>query len=403
MSTFIYEAYNRDGRLVKGEWSGEKREEAVEYISKQGLTPVTVEKISAKNENGGMALFERIGSVDIMFLVRSLATTIKAGLSIVEAIDILLMDTEKKLMKKILQDVKASIKNGQSLSSSFEIYSKIFPAVFIGMLKAGEASGQLDKTLGELAKYLAREYSLRSRIKAALAYPVILIVASILVVMMLLIFVLPRMIKSFTSGHVELPLITKFFIWLSNVLTWSFVADSIAFLFLMYFIFFFKRTEIGKKFFAWLMSNTPVVKDLVKKVSLVRFSRTFGNLMSSGLSAVESLELSGDSIGNDIYSKAIKETIVEIKNGATISDALAKYPKLFPRILVSLIIVGERTGTLHEVLNTFAEFYDEEVDNSLKALTSMLEPILLLIMGLAVGAIALAIVLPIYKLVGSYT
>ena len=405
MSTFIYEAYDRDGHLVKGEWSGEKREDAVEYISKQNLTPVTVKKIGSKREGGvgGITLFERINSVDILFLVRNLATTIKAGLSIVEALDIIAADAEKKLMKNILREVKADIKNGLPLSTAFERHAKFFPPVFIGMIKAGESSGQLDKTLDDLTKYLAREYSLRSRIKVALAYPIILLVGSFAVIILLLVFVLPRMAQSFASSHVELPWVTQFFIDLSNALTWSYVADAIFVAFLVWFIFFFNRTTVGKKFFSWVMANTPVIKDVIKKVSIVRFSRTFGNLMGGGLSAVDSLELSGISIGNNLYSEAIQKTIVDIKNGMTISDALAKYPNLFPRILISLIVVGERTGTLHDVLGTFAEFYDEEVDNSLKSLTSMLEPMLLLVMGLIVGAIAISIILPIYKLVGSFT
>jgi len=406
MSTFIYEAYDRDGHLVKGEWSGEKREDAVEYISKQSLTPVTVKKIKPKSESvglGGITLFERISSVDILFLVRNLATTIKAGLSIIEALDIIAADAEKKIMKSILQEVKADIKNGQPLSSAFEAHAKTFPPVFIGMIKAGESSGQLDKTLNDLAKYLTREYSLRSRIRVALAYPIILVVGSIAVIALLLVFVLPRMASSFASSRVELPLVTRFFIGISNVITWSYTVDIIVLAFLTWFVFFFNRTIMGKRFFSWVMAKTPVIKDVIKRVSIVRFARTFGNLMGGGLSAVESLELAGVSIGNNLYSEAIQKTIVDIKNGMTISDALSKYPDLFPRILISLIVVGERTGTLHEVLGTFADFYDEEVDNSLKSLTSMLEPMLLLVMGLIVGAIAISIILPIYKLVGSFT
>ena len=159
---------------------------------------------------------------------------------------------------------------------------------------------------------------------------------------------------------------------------------------------------MGKKFFSWIISHTPVANNLVKKIALVRFTRTFGNLLGGGFSVIDSLELSVNSINNHNYVAAIKSSIPLIKNGIAISEALGKYPKLFPRLLISLIIVGERTGTLHDIFNTFANFYDKEVDNKLKDLTSILEPILLLIMGLMVGSIAFSIILPIYQLVGNF-
>jgi type II secretory pathway component PulF len=186
------------------------------------------------------------------------------------------------------------------------------------------------------------------------------------------------------------------------MLTWSFTLDFALLAGLVWFFVYFRTTNIGKRFFFWVIARTPVANELVKKVALVRFARTFGNLIGSGISAIEALELSSKSIGNLTYELAIKSAISVVENGSPISEALGKYPDLFPRLLISLIIVGERTGTLHEILGTFADFYEEEVDNTLKDLTSILEPALLLIMGLLVGAIAVSIILPIYQLVGHF-
>ncbi len=405
MSTFIYEAYSKDGAVVRGEYDGVDREEIVGYLTRRDLTPISVEELRTRGQGRGIlafSFFESLSSVDIMFLVRNLSTTVKAGLSIVEALDILIADTEKNILKKVLQEAQAMIKNGLPLSRGFEAYANSFPPIFLGMLKAGEMSGQLDKTLVELGKYLSKEYALKSKVKSALMYPAILLTAASGVVVLLLIFVLPRLTKAFAASGVELPFITKFFLGISSVLTFSFTLDIVLLVGLVFFFIYFRKTRIGKKFLFWTLARIPVAGDLIKKVALVRFARTFGNLINGGLSAVESLELSSQSIGNIVYTHAIDGTIIDVKNGMPISESLRKYPELFPRLLVSLITVGERTGSLSEILLTFADFYEEEVDNKLKDMTVVLEPILLLIMGAVVGAIVLSIILPIYQLVGNF-
>lgn len=405
MSIYLYETYNREGAIVRGEYEAGTREEVVEYLLRRELTPISVTPLHGENRGLSLSLFlfEKITSVDILFLIRNLSATVKAGLSIVEALEIIIADTEKKIVKNMLQEVQAIVKNGQPLSSGFENYANSFPPVFLGMLRAGEVSGQLDRTLSELGQYLSKEYALRARVKSALTYPVILLVASLGVVTLLLIFVLPKLTKAFASSGVELPWFTKFFLSLSSMLTYSFFLDVIVLALALWFFTYFRTTQTGKRFFSLVISHTPVANELVKKVALVRFTRTFGNLMSSGLSAIESLESSARSLGNQKYQSAVLSVTEDVKNGISISDSLSKFPDLFPRLLVSLTIVGERTGSLSQILITFSDFYEEDVDNKLKDLTSVLEPALLLIMGLLVGSIAFSIILPIYQLVGHFT
>ncbi len=405
MATYIYDAYDKDNKIVHGEYDAVSPKEVMEYLTSRFLTPVSIEPVTAIAKKEGVLstqLFESLSSVDIVFFVRNLATTTKAGLSIVESLDILIKDSKKKLVKKILEGVQSMVKNGQSLSTSFERYKDLFPPIFIGMIKAGEVSGQLDKTLNELARFLSKEYSLKSKVKAALTYPIILLSASFVVVILMLIFVLPKLTQSFASSGVALPLITKIFLFISGLLTWSFILDGIVILAIIYFFVYFSKTKMGKKLFFTVISHTLVASDLVKKIALVHFARTFGNLIGSGLSAVEALTISAQSINNHIYTQAIDNVIEDIKNGIPISQSLAKYPKLFPSLLISLMSVGERTGSLEEILKTFSDFYEEEVDNTLKQLTAVLEPVLLLIMGLMIGSIALSIILPIYQLVGHF-
>ena len=405
MSKYIYEAYNKENRIVHGEYEANSHEEIIDHLTKHELVPVSIKSIDQlkkKKDFLAIQLFEKITSVDILFLVRNLSTTVKAGLSIVESFDILIKDTKNKLMKKILERVQSLIQNGQTLSSGFETYKNLFPPIFIGMVKAGEVSGQLDKTLKELSLYLSKEYTLRSKVKSAFIYPIILLVASTVVVTLMLIFVLPRLTQSFAASEVALPWITKFFLFISNALTWSFTFDFVVLMAIVGFFIYFRKTKTGKKILFSIASHTPVAGDLIKKIAIVRFSRTFGNLIGSGLSVVESLEISAMSVNNNAYTNAIKKTIEDIKNGISISTSFSKYPELFPSLLVSLISVGERTGSLEEILVTFSDFYEEEVDNNLKELTSFLEPVLLLVMGLMIGAIAVSIILPIYQLVGHF-
>jgi type IV pilus assembly protein PilC len=405
MTKYNYEAYSKENEIVKGEYEASSREDVMEYLNRHFLTPISVKSSDSRiidKDILSIELFDKINSVDIMFLVRNLAVTTRAGLSIVDSLDILIKDTEKRSMKKILQGVQMIIQSGRPLSEAFGEYKDSFPPIFIGMLKAGEVSGQLDKTLSELAQYLSKEYALRSKVKSALTYPVILLVASTVVVLLMLVFVLPKLTKSFASSGVDLPWITKAFLFISELLTYSYLLDIALIGLVVWFFFYFSATKMGKKFFFSVFSRIPVANNLIKKIALVRFSRTLGNLIGSGLSVVDSLSISSESINNHKYTIAINKAIEDIKNGISISLSLSKFPDLFPKLLISLVAVGERTGSLEEILKTFADFDDEEVDNKLKELTSFLEPVLLLIMGLMIGAIAVSIILPIYQLVGHF-
>ncbi|MBI5133962.1 MAG: type II secretion system F family protein [Candidatus Taylorbacteria bacterium] len=403
MATYIYEAYGKDGSIEQGEFEASKESEVVEHLLRRSLHPISVSPLrEAFSSRFGSIVIGRLSTVDVLFLIRNLAATIKAGMSVVESLDVLINDTEKKGLKAVLQKAQSGIKSGLPLSRSFGSYKKSFPPAFIGMLKAGEISGQLDTTLERLSQYLARDYSLKSRIRSALIYPAVLLFASSGVVALLLIAVLPRLAKSFETNKVELPGITKFFIALSDALTYSYILDIAIVALLAWFFIYFRRTDMGRKLWFSALSKAPVAKDLVKKIAVVRFARTFGNLEDAGISAVEALHVSADSIGNDVYAVALNRSAKDLEQGISLSKALSAHPRLFPKVFVGLVAVGEKTGSLGKVLLSLAEFYEEEVNDKLKDLTSVLEPILLLAMGLVVGAIALSILLPIYKLVGNF-
>ncbi|OGM93731.1 hypothetical protein A2524_01350 [Candidatus Wolfebacteria bacterium RIFOXYD12_FULL_48_21] len=401
---YTYEASDQYGKIIEGEYDAQDRDSVVEYLARKDMIPVSIQEkgLAGDTKKKGIVLFETITAVDRILLVRNLAATVRSGLTIIEALNILIGDTTKELMRTILNDAKNNLKSGQPLSATFTTYKKYFPVIFVGMIKAGEASGRLEETLNELGRHLSREYNLLRKVRSALAYPVILLVASVGVITLMLIFVLPRLVKVFKQSNAELPLPTQILMSISGAVTYSITLDLILLGVVVWFFIFFRKTDAGQRFFMWAFMRMPFVRELVHKVALVRFTRTLGSLIGSGTHIIEALELAADSVGNIYYKNAIVASIVQIKNGVPLSKALEQYPVLFPHFLIGLVSVGERTGTLQHVMETFADFYDEEVDHTLKDLTTFLEPMLLLMMGLVIGTIALSILLPIYRLVGNF-
>jgi len=213
-----------------------------------------------------------------------------------------------------------------------------------------------------------------------------------------LIFVLPRLSRTFQASDVELPFITTLLINISAAITSNWILDGAIIFFFLWSFFYFRKTPRGRRFINWTLFRVPIAKELVKKVALIRFTRTLSSLLRSGTPMLEALNLSSDSVSNEMYKKVIVESIQKVKSGIPLSSSLEAYPSLFPRFLVGLMAVGEKTGTLDHTLSTFATFYDEEIDNTLKALVSLLEPILVISMGAIVALIAVSVLLPIYRL-----
>lgn len=404
MSTFIYEAFNQDGLVVKGELDIKSKKDVAEYLENKNLVPIIIQEKGEIKEVHRLSssVFERITIPDRIFLLRNLSAMIKAGLGLIESLDILITDAEKDLMRKILTTAKFNLEKGQPLSATFVYYKKYFSPIFIGLVKAGEISGRLAESLDELVQHLVRDYGLRKKVKSALAYPFILLVASIGVVFSLLFFVLPRLTVSLQRSGAELPLITKIVLKVSNTLIYSPILDVLFIGASIMLFVYLRRTDLGREIFARIIFRVPIVKDLIKKVAIIRFARTLASLIESGIGVIEALELSAHAVGSSVYKKAITESIEQVKNGVPLSKSLRQSQKLFPHLLVSMMAVGEKTGTLSDVLKNFSNFYEEEVDNTLKDLITFLEPILLLIMGLIIGAIAISILLPIYQLVGKF-
>jgi len=403
---FIYKALTKEGRETQGELQAVNRQVAIEYLQRDNLTPLFIEeKGSFEKRKASIFNFtfgNRVAALDRMFLTRHLSAILKSGINLREALEILEDDVQKPIMKKILKDARINLERGQPLSVTFQAYEKHFSSVFIGLVKAGEVSGNLEGTLENLGMQLQRDYDLKKRVQSAMIYPLILLGASSLIVVLLLTFVMPRLIKALTQAKVVLPLITRILIGLSKILSASPILTVIVFLALIVSAIIFFQNKQGRQFFILIMERLPISKDLIKKLALSRFAITLRNLLNSGVSAVEALNITAKTIGNEKYERALLDIETELRKGAPLHEVFKKRSELFPQLVTSVITVGERTGTLERSLLLISNYYNEEVDRVLKNLVSLLEPILLIIMGAIVAAIALSILLPIYQLVSSF-
>ncbi len=404
MATYIYEASDGGSEIARGKLEAEDIARVAEYLGKRNLIPlkITEESAARKRSIFSFGAFERLSALDRIFLIRNLGAAVHAGLDIIEAVDILIMDAKNKTARKIFIDAKANLENGQPLSYTMSRFPRFFPSVCVGMVRAGEASGRLDESLQELNEYLTKQYDLTKRVRAALAYPLMLLSASVGVVILLLIVVLPRLKKMFEQTRVELPFATRMLVRLSDALTYNIFLDIgvVAAVVIIFII--IKRTERGKLVLTEILLRIPYFGSLVKKVALVRITKTLGNSLASGIAITEAIDLASESVSNPRYSRALSEARDKMKSGVQLSKILSGKPSLFPGFFTRLLFVGEKTGSMEYILKTFSDFYADEVEQTLKNMTGFLEPALLLCMGLIIGWIALSLLLPIYQLVSSF-
>lgn len=404
MPIFLYEAVDEKGILYKTEMQAATREEVLDFLVRQKLTPISVfekGKIEKERLMSFVEIFQTIKPLDKILLAKHLSAVLKAGLGLREALEIMVGDAENPAMKKVLITAKNNLEKGQPLSSAFAAYPKYFPEVFTGMIRAGELSGSLDKTLDQLGNQMLRDYDLIKKTKGAMIYPMILATGSIALVMFLLTFVIPKLASAFARSGFKLPWITQLFMDIGAIFSKSPILTFGIFFALVFFLPYFYRTPRGKRFFLHLLWRVPLFRNLMKKVALVRFTRTLQNLLGSGMNIIESLSITANSVSNEIYKDFISLVQEDLRKGVPLTESFKKRPDLFPHLLTNMMAVGERTGTLESVLGTLNSFYDEEVDRTLKNLVNLMEPAMLLVMGLVVGGLAISILIPIYQMVGS--
>ena len=360
---------------------------------------MTRKKIKKSNWNINIDL-RGVRAVDILLFTKHLSVTLKSGLTLVGGLEIL-NDQAKGKMKKITKKILETVRTGEPFHKALEIYPKHFSPIYINMVKSGELSGTLQDNLKRISIQLNKSHKLKKKIKSAMIYPVLVFVAVFGLGMSVALFVLPKILPLFKTLDVDLPITTKGLIYIAEIFDKhgiNILFGTIAF---FVFLFWFLRLNFVKPVTHKIILKIPAIKNIIKNINLERFTYTFGTLLESGLIVDKSLRITAEATENRVYKKAIYALIPEVESGNTISTAVEQYTELFPLITSKMIGVGEKTGNLDSTLKYLAEFYEDEVDEAAKNLSTIIEPVLLILIGIVVGVVAISILGPIYQITGS--
>ena len=396
MPTFTYTARTTNGDLKSATIDAANRDDVVAQLRRQRLTIVKVdeEKVRAKKSGGG------IGMRDIVIFTRQFSTMINAGLPLVQALDILAKQSENKALTAVVRDVVFDVESGNTVADAMRKHPKAFSDLYTNMVAAGEAGGILDTILNRLAVFMEKNDALVRKVKGAMIYPTVIMCVAGLCVVILLWKVIPVFAAMFSSVGMDLPLPTKVVIGMSNFLNaywWALLSGGAlaGYLTKRYY-----ATPAGQLVIDRFLLHVPVLGDVLRKSAVSRFTRTLGTLISSGVSILDGLEITARTSGNRVVQDAIMGSRASIAGGETIAGPLQK-SKVFPPMVISMIAVGEQTGGLDEMLTKIADFYDDEVDAAVSALLSLLEPIMIVALGVVVGGMVVAMYLPIFDMVNT--
>lgn len=401
---FHYIASQPNGKVIEGEYEANSPADVLEYLAAQGLRPVSLKVLKGVPEVSRRWFFGQAITVkDKVFLTRYLALMLKVGTDLFKAIDILIADFDRPAMKALLTEIRGALEKGQPFYITFAKYPRYFSPVFVNLIKAGEASGNLEQIFNGLSVSLQKEQELRQKIKSALTYPIILFGASFAMLFFLVTFALPKIAKVFLTGGIEPPAFSRIVfsvgLFLGNYLLFILLFLAVLAGAIWYLT---TKTISGRKIVRRLVLRIPVVKDVLKRIALQRFASTLGSLFKAGLPILDALEITADAVGSDeIKDSLIRISREGISKGLTIGDAFRR-EETFPRVIVNLMAISEKAGHIEDILETLANFYESEIDAAVKNLITFLEPTLLMVIGLVIGTIALAIIIPIYQLVGKF-
>lgn len=412
MAEFKYAAKNAGGATVEGTIEADNKAEAVAELRKKNLIILKLnqggsrklpfssgKKAVDKTDKSGRSRVS-VKKEEVVIFTRQLATMVGAGLSLLESLEVLGYQAESKGMQKTCEILVASVRGGSDLSMSMELCPKVFSGLYVSMVKAGEVSGQMDIILNRLADYMEAAEELSREIKSAMTYPVISMVLVLGITAFLMMGVVPTFKNVFESMDADLPAITQFVLDMSNFLRGNAIAVGIVTFGGSIGLVMFHKTVLGQRTFDRILLKLPVFGTLFQKVCLARFSRTFSTLVRSGVPIMATLDIVAATSGNWVLTKAVLASRDSVRNGNLLSEPLAE-EKIFPPMVTRMIAIGERTGALEALLEKIAEFYDSQVKAQVKALTSLIEPLLISFMGVIVGGVVLAIFMPILDMVSN--
>lgn len=400
MAKFQYQAKNAAGQIEQGDIEANSQQEAIIRLRAKKLIPLKLVQFGSSRPSAGKtsSLFmPRVKGKDLQIFTRQFATLINAGIPVVDSLKILSEGLRPGLLKEASAQVKQSIEGGRRLADSMAQVPNVFDKLYVNMIQAGEEAGILDGILQRLATYMEKSEKIKSQVKGALVYPVVIIIVALIVISGILVFIIPKFMEFFSNSGKEPPLLTQWVVGLSNSMihnwyVYLFVGVVGPFFFLQWL-----KTDAGKDAFDRFVMKAPVFGEVVQKSSLARLTRTLSTLLGSGVGLIEAIDISAKTAGNIVIEQALMRSKESVTQGRTFAAPLGK-EKAFPDMVVQMISIGEQSGTMDVMLGKIADFYEDEVETSVKAMTSLLEPLLMVVLGGIIAVLVVAMYLPIFSM-----
>jgi len=402
MATYAFKALDYSGSPSKGEMEAGDKQAVAAQLRSKGLIVVDIEEQTPASAGDLLARFKKVKSDDLVIATRQLSTMVNSGMSLLRSLYVIEEQTESDKLREVWIDVRKDVEAGLSLSDSLGKHPDVFNDLYVAMVQAGESGGILDSTLVRVATQLEKDAALRRQIKAAMIYPCMIGGFAFIVLFALVTFLVPVFETIFKDFGGDLPAITKFTVWLSHMFTQRWYVMFGTFFAVIWLFRKWKSTDRGRMQWDRLKLKFPMkIGTIVQKVALARFSRTFSGLIAAGVPMLEAIEITGKTSGNKVVEKAMDEVRESVKKGGSLTEPMTRVPEAFPVMVTQMIGVGEETGALETMMTKVADFYEEQVEAAVKALTSILEPVMIVIVGGIVGFIVIAMYLPMFKVYDS--
>ena len=401
MKRFIYKAKDKSGQIVTGEVEASSDQVAAKLVRSKGLIVISLKIKREFGLNLIKKFKDRITFADVSTFTRQLATMVNAGLPITEAL-VILRSQAKGSMQKMAAQVLADVEGGESLSAALSRHPKVFSPTYIALVKSGEVGGVMDEVLVRLADNLEKQQEFRGKVKGALIYPAIIVIGMLLVGLIMMIFVIPRLTSLYSEFNAELPTPTKILIGISTFVIRFWPLFLALFGGGLYGLSLYRKTTKGRRKTDELVFKIPVFGDLQRQIILTELTRTLSLMVGAGVSILEGLNITAGVVGNMVIADALRDTAKQVEKGFPVAFSFAKHPEAFPFILSQMVAVGEETGKMDEVLTKVSHIFEVESDQKVKTLTSAIEPLVMVILGLGVGFLVIAIILPIYNLTSQF-
>jgi type IV pilus assembly protein PilC len=399
---FLYTARDKAGKIEQDSLTAYSEKAVADALRSRGLVPVSIKPIKKSFDFSQIRqIFSPIKLLDKITFIKNLSVMIKAGLPVSKCLKILTIQTPNPKFAKIVGEIARSVEGGQSLGDTLAKYPHVFAPIFVNMVRVGELSGNLDQNLNYLSEQLKRDYDLVSKARSAMTYPIVVMVALAIVGFLMFTFVLPKLTATFKEFNTQLPLMTRIVIGVVDVFAKYGIFILLFIVFLAAAFVYWRKTESGRNIIHKIVLYLPVFSQIVIKINLARFVRVFSSLLKSGMSIVEALEVSSHVVGNVYYQRTIADAASKVKIGSPVASAFKKQPRLFTNMVIQMMEVGEESGTTDQVLEEVANFYESEVDQTMKNLSSIIEPLIMMVIGAIVGLLAVALVGPIYNITQS--